>query len=187
MDDISKNLANSSTNSSINNWVDAFDGEIDDGQFMFSIVSDKSTSSAWLPDKVTVCKMEVVAIENKDNFTRAPLQTKTGKPFVNLRIKATDVNNGNNFRIIYEKLYSNNKETAYIITKALGVDVPDFTKFAAITLLNSVGYAEVNSQPYPANDGTTKRKAVISKWLLDFDASALPVEQLPVEQEELPF
>ena len=44
MDDISKNLANSSTNSSINNWVDAFDGEIDDGQFMFSIVSDKSLS-----------------------------------------------------------------------------------------------------------------------------------------------
>jgi len=178
MDDINKE----SNKSNEQIFADAFDGTVDDGQFRFCIVSDKPISGNWMPDKSTVCRMEVLAIENKNNFTGAPLVTKGGKTFLNLRIRATDTTNPNNFRIVYQAIYSNNKEKAYIITKALGVDIPNLCDFKAIVLVNAIGYAEIDSQAYTAQDGTPKRKAVISKWLLDFDVSTLPAVQ-----EDLPF
>ncbi len=182
MDDINKALADGL----INNLKNAFDGEIDSvscgKEEYFSFVSRSQRTDNWMPDKPTVCKMEVLAIETKDNFNGSPLITKEGVPYINLKMKGTDVNNSLNTKTIYEKLYANNKEKAYAVTEALRLNIPNLNKCAVKMLVGGTGYAEINSQEYLGKDGTTKRKVIISKWLIDFDESALPIEQ-----EVLPF
>lgn len=180
MDDINKDLERNVTRARMDAnekaLVDAFDGKI-----MFSIVSSKARGGEWIPQKPTICKMEVLAVEAKDSFTGAQLQTKSGKPFINLVIKAVDTGNSNNFRTVYEKLYGDGKERAYVVAKALGVNVPDFGNFDTALFLDAVGYAEITPGSFPGSDGVTRFKAII-KWLKDYDVS-----KLPTEPEELPF
>ena len=186
MEDINKVLANNPTDATQAALMTAFDAteitEDEEVVIMFSCTSDASLAGEWLPNKPTLAKMEVLAIETLDNRTGSPLVTKNGNSYINIKLRATDVTNSHNYRITFEKIYDNSAKRAYVITKALGVEFASFAKFNVAKLLNKTGYAEIEVQPYTSNDGMPKHKAVISKWLINFDASTLPAEQ-----EELPF
>ena len=185
-----------------------------DSKFIFSMVDKKTPNNSnnsqfakredmLVITKPTTCKMEVQGVENEKNgkiLRVGPTpEYPEGVPYIRFKIKASDING--NWSLVSDFLNIDNIKRAWVICKALNLEISNFKALDIRKFVGAVGHAVIKSKPYPSinQDGSSKMEngLEIEKWLINVSHEEIetamqqinskPVNSKPAGEEEIPF